>query len=646
MNRKQRRIAGKQAGPGGPRSLKPASPAAGSGDLFALALACHQAGQLAQAEQHCRQLLALEPKHADGLHLLGVLARQAGHNQAAAELIASAIAVRPVFPEAHSNLGNAQLALGRADLALASYRKAVLQKPGFAQAHFNLANVLRMQNQHEDAIASYRACLALRPDMAEAHYLIGISCQTLGRLHEAAASYNQTIALNPAHAEAHNNLGVALKDLGRTAEALVCYQAATGLVPRYAEAHNNLGNALALLGRLDDAAASYVAAIAARPGYDDAHYNLGNALKALGRERDAVAAFQMAYEARTRTATQGHPDERTGATTLFLELTNKCNFHCDFCPSDAQTRPTGVMDIELAKKILNEVSARNLMKKVDLHLMGEPLLHPNFLDILAYAASKNLRLELVTNGSPFTPKTVPGILDGLYGNLIVSLQTPTAETFPLRGAVGLGWERYIEGIRLLVRDYIHRAHTKGSRAEVEIRVMVTEDTDLCVDIVRTAEEVQAIHREWIGFVTGVEMDLGLSPFPRLAAGEGGQTLLSNGGSFTKYGLQRGLSLTFWRAFTFANTRVRPGKELRVDQIGKFCPHPFEDAGILWNGDVTLCCLDFDGQLTVGNVSSARLEDILDSEQARLLRASMLARAPRRPFCAACQASPVDAVSPA
>ena len=34
--------------------------------------------------------------------------------------------------------------------------------------------------------------------------------------------------------------------------------------------------------------------------------------------------------------------------------------------------------------------------------------------------------------------------------------TPTKETYHFRGKVGLSWERYIENLRYLVREYLER----------------------------------------------------------------------------------------------------------------------------------------------------------------------------------------------
>ena len=90
---------------------------------------------------------------------------------------------------------------------------------------------------------------------------------------------------------------------------------------------------------------------------------------------------------------------RPATAFFFLELTNKCNFHCEFCPSDSQTRLQGFMDLSLVKKIFDEIALKKLVTDVQLHLMGEPTLHPKLNDILAYAKKKKVKIALTTNRS-------------------------------------------------------------------------------------------------------------------------------------------------------------------------------------------------------------------------------------------------------
>ena len=77
-----------------------------------------------------------------------------------------------------------------------------------------------------------------------------------------------------------------------------------------------------------------------------------------------------------------------------------------------------------------------------------------------------------------------------------------------------------------------------------------------------------------------------------------------------------------------------------DEVERFCKHPFLDVGVLWNGDVTMCCMDYDAQLTVGNVNDTTLEAVMTSDAAADLRESMYSLHTLPEFCRQCQARPV------
>ena len=197
--------------------------------LFESAVRAHQAGQLREAEQLYRRLLAADPKHADALHLLGVLAHQCRSSEVAVDLIGKALALSEPVPEFHYNIGLAYGALGRMDDAARHNRRAIALRPDYAEAHLNLGNALNAQKQHADALESYRRALALRPGSPQLHFNIANVLAALGETGEAIAQYRAALALAPNYAEAHNNLGAALATNNALAEAAACFRRALAL---------------------------------------------------------------------------------------------------------------------------------------------------------------------------------------------------------------------------------------------------------------------------------------------------------------------------------------------------------------------------------------------------------------------------------
>ena len=281
-------------------------------EALALALQHHQAGRLAEAEAIYRQILAADPRHADAMHLLGVIAHQVGRNDVAVEMILKAIALAPANPAFHSNLGEPYRQLGRLDDAIAAYRRAIELKPDDAKFHNNLGNVLRALSRFDEAIAACRRAIQLEPDYAEPYNNLGAALAEQGRFDEAVAAFHRVIQLKPDYAEAHSNLGNTLTPLGRLDEAIAAYRRAIQLKPDFAEAHYNLGNALKDQGDLDDAIATYHRAIQLNPDYAAAYTNMGVALKDQGYLGQAIAAFRHALRLR--------PDIIVAHSNLLLAL--------------------------------------------------------------------------------------------------------------------------------------------------------------------------------------------------------------------------------------------------------------------------------------------------------------------------------------
>ena len=205
------------------------------------AIALHLEGQFGQAEAVYRQHLGVDPRNADVLHLLGVIAHQTGHHQSAVEIIGQAIEINSNAASYHSNLGSALKALKQFDAAIASYDKAIALKPDFAEAYSNRGNIQKELKQFDAAVASYDKAIALKPDLAEAYSNRGNALKELNQFDAAIVSYDKAIALKPDLAEAYYNRGNSLKELKQLDDAIVSYDRAFDLNP---ELNDLIGNRL------------------------------------------------------------------------------------------------------------------------------------------------------------------------------------------------------------------------------------------------------------------------------------------------------------------------------------------------------------------------------------------------------------------
>src|SRR5260370_31569837 len=142
-------------------------------DTLQNGLALHNAGDLQQAEQEYRKILRVDPRHADALHLLGVIGQQRGEPALAVEYIGKAIAVNGSNAVFHTNLAAAHHALEKYRDAENSCRRAIRLQPRYAEAHYNLALALESQGKAAAAVESDRKASGLKPSIAEAHLNLG-----------------------------------------------------------------------------------------------------------------------------------------------------------------------------------------------------------------------------------------------------------------------------------------------------------------------------------------------------------------------------------------------------------------------------------------------------------------------------------------
>jgi tetratricopeptide (TPR) repeat protein len=290
------------------------------GLVFSDALRRHQQGDFAGAAARYREVLALDPRHAESLHMLGVIATREARYDEAAALIGQALSLTPNSARAHVSLGDALHKAGRDADALAEHDRALELTASHADALWGRALAMHKLGRLDEAMEGYRQVLALRPTFAEAANNLGNALSTAGRDGEAAAAFERAISIRPDYADAHYNLGVVLLKQERDDEAAKAYQRALALAAEHEMAMVNLGIVLRRLGRTDEAVRLYRRALALKPDRAITFANLANALEELGESAEARTAAERAVEldassveawaacADLKTFTPGDPD--------------------------------------------------------------------------------------------------------------------------------------------------------------------------------------------------------------------------------------------------------------------------------------------------------------------------------------------------
>ncbi len=240
--------------------------------LYKTALQHHQNDAFLLAEAAYKQIISLDPRHADAIHYLGVIYHQTGRNQEAIKHIQQALIIEPNNSNFLSNLGAAFTADGQLQNAVESYQKALTLNPNNSEILFSLSNVLYDLAAYEEAAACYRELQKIYPNDADIKANLsailqsaGLSNQQTSRYEQAALNYQEASLLTPQDSTIYYNLANAQRELGKASDAAINYQKTIALNPGDADAYNNLGNVRREQGRLEEAIDSYRTALQLNP---------------------------------------------------------------------------------------------------------------------------------------------------------------------------------------------------------------------------------------------------------------------------------------------------------------------------------------------------------------------------------------------
>ena len=293
---------------------------------------------------------------------------------------------------------------------------------------------------------------------------------------------------------------------------------------------------------------------------------------------------------------------------VHIELTNVCEFNCVFCPKASMNRPVGYMDTALAKRLITELSENKVCEKVTFHVMGEPTLHKGFFDILAHAEKAGMKVGLTTNGAGLGGKAGEKLLAYNLHQLDISLQTPDERSFSLRGAKGMSFEEYAGGVMEFFRKYKAAwpdSAFKFRFLNTRFRKKKMEEEVGPVRVMSTTEELRETFTRWAGLVYDA---VHASPEMRKSGLKGIGMLVSY-----KWNVVEVAPKVFFETYVLSNWGHAFGGAKVRDAWAGYCYGMRDHFGVLHNGDVVLCCIDYNGNTKVGNVRDSTLKEVLSSD---------------------------------
>lgn len=315
---------------------------------------------------------------------------------------------------------------------------------------------------------------------------------------------------------------------------------------------------------------------------------------------------------------------------LHLEVTNVCNFKCEFCPDAIMARRRGHMDLALLDTLLQEVADHQLARIVAFHLMGEPLIYPPIFEAIAMAVDRRLRLHLTTNGSTFHlwPQQIEKLVRSRLPKVTISLQTPDPQTFTLRGAPpSLSPDDYFAGIKRYV--WANLADL-ASPTRIHVKFLDTTPHPFLVphkpmQVVAGRGQMQQELLAWA--------DALLADVPEAPDAETRQRAIARyrPGRWQVIPLHPKLSLETFPLDSWGNVE---SPQVVPAHFG-YCNGAAQQAGVLYDGTVVPCCKDYEGKIPLGNVREAPLREILQGPSACGLRQGFNQLQVKHPVCQRC-----------
>lgn len=143
-------------------------------------------------------------------------------------------------------------------------------------------------------------------------------------------------------------------------------------------------------------------------------------------------------------------------TKLYVEITSACNLDCQICVRRAWNEPVGDMPLATFGKLMEGLRQFPSPPTVHLGGYGEPMAHPDFLEMVRLAKAAGARVEVTTNGTLLNADTAAALIELDLDRMIVSLDGVTPESYSQVRTNG-DFGQVIENLRHLRRLKQYRA---------------------------------------------------------------------------------------------------------------------------------------------------------------------------------------------
>ena len=284
----------------------------------------------------------------------------------------------------------------------------------------------------------------------------------------------------------------------------------------------------------------------------------------------------------------GLPNQRGLPVSLSVEPTTSCNLRCPECPSGLRsfTRPTGMLGVDLFKRTIDEL--HDTLLYLIFYFQGEPYLHPNFLELVRYAADRNIYTATSTNAHYLTDENARKTIESGLDRLIISIDGTSQEVYE-QYRVGGNLNKVIEGTRNLIR---WKKELKSATPHVIFQFLVVKPNE---------HQIADVHR--------LARELGVDEVKLKTAQiydyENGSDLMPTIEKYSRY------------------TPKPDGTFGIKNALLDHCWRMWHSCVITWDGRVVPCCFDKDADHQLGTLQDNSFTEVWFSEPYRRFRQTLI-----------------------
>ena len=265
---------------------------------------------------------------------------------------------------------------------------------------------------------------------------------------------------------------------------------------------------------------------------------------------------------------------------VYVEITNICNRSCTFCPGTVREKRR--MTLDEFSLVLDKL--KGITEYIYLHVMGEPLTHPELVEFIRLATSRGFKCAITTNGTLLGRRGKDLLGSGVY-------------------KVNISIHSFESGTNREYLDYVNSAFDFADEASRRGILTVLRLWNRGYDEGRNIDTLAILREkfkdgEWREGVCGAR-------------------------------IRHRLHLEYGDRFDWPDTSC----EEFGDAV--FCHGLGDHFGILVDGRIVPCCLDREGAIELGNVYSDNVYEVLSSERANRIRQGFKNKRATEELCRKC-----------